>query len=372
MKVRISAIDRDELILALLEGALETPLWNGFLRRLCVIAGADHASLTFRPPGKSAEEALQLYSGDLPQEFAGRLAKPNLPSFARLNELTLQEGRLYRFDRSRAPSTNMDVADHIALPDAISAVRIIRIQEKSGVDAWLTLALENGSLDEASDRLLTELAPMLRAALQTFVALERERFKASVTSDGMRRLYFAWMALDQHGHLLECDPEVENVFTQIDILSRSPVGRLNIRPASLDRDIHEAIRHLAANPQAKARAFTLNWEPWLDIVLLPARRRQFSVGSDAAVIAYLHGDSWHASDRCDQLVQLFGLTRGEARLALSLSRGLSIEEAATKFGLKIDTARKYSKIIYSKTGARGMPDLVRIVMRSVLALAPDR
>jgi len=33
--------------------------------------------------------------------------------------------------------------------------------------------------------------------------------------------------------------------------------------------------------------------------------------------------------------------------------------------------RGYSKSIYAKTGTRGLPDLVRIIMGSVLALAPE-
>jgi DNA-binding CsgD family transcriptional regulator len=50
---------------------------------------------------------------------------------------------------------------------------------------------------------------------------------------------------------------------------------------------------------------------------------------------------------------------------------MTLAEAATEFGLTIETARTYSKDLYEKTGARGQPDLVRIVLRSVLAVAPD-
>ncbi|MFM6831502.1 MAG: helix-turn-helix transcriptional regulator [Novosphingobium sp.] len=58
-------------------------------------------------------------------------------------------------------------------------------------------------------------------------------------------------------------------------------------------------------------------------------------------------------------------------MALALSRGMTIAEAAVELGLTVGSARMYSKMIYAKTGARGLPDLVRIVLRSVLAFAPD-
>ena len=119
-------------------------------------------------------------------------------------------------------------------------------------------------------------------------------------------------------------------------------------------------------------AFILKRDPWLDMLLVPAAHKRLSAHPRAAVIAYVHGDSWRTSDRCEQLVQLFGLSAGEARLALELSRGMSLPEAADKLELKVGTVRKYSKTIYAKLGARGLPDLVRIVLRSVLSTAPQR
>ena len=107
------------------------------------------------------------------------------------------------------------------------------------------------------------------------------------------------------------------------------------------------------------------------MLLAPVRSRSISARGAPVAIAYVHGDSWRSSDRCEQLAELFALSPSESRLALALSRGMTIAEAANAFGLTIETARNYSKIIYAKTGARGMPDLVRIVMRSALAIAPD-
>jgi DNA-binding CsgD family transcriptional regulator len=66
---------------------------------------------------------------------------------------------------------------------------------------------------------------------------------------------------------------------------------------------------------------------------------------------------------------MFRLTPNEARLALALCRGMTIAEAAREYRIAVGTARNQTKAIYAKTGARGLPDLVRIIMRSVLAIA---
>jgi DNA-binding CsgD family transcriptional regulator len=200
--------------------------------------------------------------------------------------------------------------------------------------------------------------------------LEHARFTAGVAGDAMRRLHFGWMALDRSGYVVEHDPEAGRVFALSNILAKGPGGLLTVQNAKLRSDIFKAIESVGGNPQSRARAFTLSQDPWLDMLLVPASSNRLTANPRAAIIAYIHGDSWQATDRCENLTELFGLSRSEARLALALSRGMNISQAAESLGIKIETARKCSKLIYAKTGAGGMPDLVRIVMRSVLALAP--
>ena len=66
--------------------------------------------------------------------------------------------------------------------------------------------------------------------------------------------------------------------------------------------------------------------------------------------------------------RLFGLTTSEARLAIAMSQGKTITEAAGELNLTTETARNYSKRIYAKTDTRGQADLVRILLASVVAL----
>jgi DNA-binding CsgD family transcriptional regulator len=74
-------------------------------------------------------------------------------------------------------------------------------------------------------------------------------------------------------------------------------------------------------------------------------------------------------DRPAALAADYGLTRAEARLAVALAQGASLAEAARDLGITEQTARYYSKRIYSATGTRGQGDLVRLVWTSVAALA---
>ena len=365
---------KGQLVSDLLNGAFETPPWAEFLKRLRALTAADHVTLIFRPPGRPLGEALHLFTGDIAPVKVNGTYRKYLFRLDVLADFQMEEGRAYRFDELYPP-VNSDYSAfyrEVVLPSGVKFARMMRVMEASGVIAWLAISRHKRDFGSSVTVLLEKLAPILRGVLRNYVALERERFAGAVTGDAMRRLHFGWMTLDADGHVLEFEPEAGRVLSLSSILSKRGDGRLTARPLQLEREIFRAIRRLADNPVGRPHAFTLNRDPWLDMLLMPVAHKRLSAHPRAAVIAYVHADSWRSSDRCEQLIQLFGLSPGEARLALALSRGMTIAEAAGKFELKVDTARKYSKSIYAKLGARGLPDLVRIVLRSVLAIAPER
>ena len=363
-----------KLTAAILDGAFEAPLWSTFLSELRSQAGADFATMIFQPPGRPFGEALHLFAGDRPATEVNSVYEHYNDSLNLLSEVGMEEGVVYTFDDVYPPTQKDHLAFYhqVIVPSGVTGARMIRVTEPTGISAWLTLSRRGGDFGAPEDKLLATLAPVIRGALRNYVALERERYTSALAKDALRRLYFSWITLDTAGNILEYDPEMEHVFERSQTLGKNPSGRLTAKPAHLERAIFQAIRELSKDPLARPRAFTLSWDPWLDMLVMPATQNQLTAIPPAAVVAYVHGDSWQTSDRCDQLIELFRLSRGEARLALAISRGMTIAEAATKFGLKTESARKYTKSIYSKTGARGLPDLVRIVMRSGLAFAIER
>lgn len=62
-----------------------------------------------------------------------------------------------------------------------------------------------------------------------------------------------------------------------------------------------------------------------------------------------------------QLMQLFGLTAAEARLARALAQGLTPEAYAEQQSLKMPTVRAQSRAVFAKTGVRRQSELVRIL-----------
>ena len=66
----------------------------------------------------------------------------------------------------------------------------------------------------------------------------------------------------------------------------------------------------------------------------------------------------------ERLLQLFGLTRAESRLAAKITEGRSLEEAAAMLNITTQTARGYIKRILCKTGTKRQAELVRLLLLS--------
>jgi len=360
-----------DVLEALFEGVFEQPLWARFLDRLRALTGADYASLIFRPPAPARPSVVHLYSGTGSPPLIQQLYRDRLHMSDPLPYHQFEEGQVYALEELLDPRNPADQEFFRALlaPSGMNFVRQMRVVEHSGVNVWLTLSRRAETFDPGHHALIEALAPYLRAALRTYVALERERFAASLANEAARRLDLGWLTLDAAGHVLETNAQGAQILESSNILRRDGRGLLTAQSPETRQEIATEIAALLADPGRRSRAMILSREPWLDMLLMPANGHTISSGPPPALIAYVHADSGSSADRCAQLAQLFGLLPSEARLALALSRGMTIAEAATELGLTIQTARTYSKIIYGKTGARGQTDLVRFIHRSVLAFA---
>lgn len=359
------------LILALIDGAFETPLWSTFLEQLLRRTDAGYASLVFRPPGLAPNTVYHLFTGE---RFPPAVQQLYRESFYKRDPTPyhqMREGRVYSLDellKPGDPARDSYVREMLS-PSGMNALRMMRVVEATGVNAWLSITRRHGDFTETDDALLRSIAPYLRSVLRGFVALEQERVNALLSGEAIQRLNFGWIMLDADGRVLDSDAQAKTILGKSDALRLTPKGLLTARSRSLNREIAATIKLLATDTNARPRAMIIHEDPWLDMLLVRANRSSMSAKSAPTVIAYVHGDNWLSADRCEQIAELFGLLPSEARLALALGRGMSIADAAMDLGLTVETARTYTKKIYAKMGARGQPDLVRFLHRSILGIA---
>ncbi|WFL77651.1 helix-turn-helix transcriptional regulator [Altererythrobacter arenosus] len=352
--MRVPNLGETELLVPLHDGVFEQPMWRTFLERLRAVTECELAGLIVRAPEGPPTTMLAVAPGERPppvQHLFGR--------DSRLGEM--REGRVYSPDELAgldAPDLLMTENRHL---------RMVRMHEASGLEAWLLLA--NGEpVPTSVANLMSALVPHLRVALRVLARLERERARASMSAGAVSHIDFGWISIDRQARIVDHDEQADRFMSRSGVLRRGAYDRLTPSSPAIDRQLMELTKEFAADPQARPRAINLSQDPWIDVLVSPVRVEALSGDSKAVAVVYFRGEESSSADRCQQLVDVFNLTQSEARFAWSIAQGLSIAEAAEKHGLTIETARNYSKKIYSKTGAKGQVDFMRRVLTSVVAL----
>ena len=91
-----------------------------------------------------------------------------------------------------------------------------------------------------------------------------------------------------------------------------------------------------------------------------------------AVAVFISAETDRAqSPPSGDLRKLFDLTRKEAELAMCLTNGRSLREAAADLGITLNTARAHLRSIFAKTGIDRQAQLLRAILRSVAALVEE-
>jgi DNA-binding CsgD family transcriptional regulator len=358
-----------DLLTLLSEGVFEASPWQRFLEQVRLLTRSHYVSLIFRQADRPRNSFVELSSGERWPVQLQRLYQEEMHKVDLIPYYDFQEGHVYTFDEMLSMNNTKTEASYrdLVMQSTMPYGRILRICEYSGVSAWLSISRKKDFIGSDAD-ILQEIAPYVRTGLRTFVAIEHERFRTRIANDTIQSLGFGWMVLDAQRHILDADQLAVRALQRSQELWRSPGGRLMARSQGVERALVDAAKSFAENVNAKSRAIKLRYESGMELLLMPVDGRTIFSKTAPVMIVYVRCEEASLADRTEQLVELFGLLPSEARLALKLSEGLSVKEAAGKLGISVETARSYSKRIYEKTGTRGQSTLVRSILTSVISL----
>jgi len=364
-------IDReDTLIAALHDGPFESPPWGSFLERLRMEVRANYTGIIFRPADRAPGGLVELYSGLGAPAEVRRYYEEEFYRFDPVMHATLAEGEVYDI----ADIMDAHSLDHLLYREKILEARdirflkVVRISEPNGVTGWMFIARADVPFGPREDTLLARSARHLRHSLRNYLTLEGERLRARVADSAIARLNIGWLTLDATGAVVTRSEPAGALLDHSAALQISRSGKLVAARPAINAMLQTAIGAIAQGGMNHPQAIALSDDPWLNMVLAPFSPATLSVDRTSVMIAYLQGDIGSVASRHEHIAQLFGLLPSEARLAMLMSQGASIVEAADMLGITLETARSYSKRIYAKMGLRGQADLVRTVLTSVLTL----
>ncbi len=95
------------------------------------------------------------------------------------------------------------------------------------------------------------------------------------------------------------------------------------------------------------------------------------IGQDRpAAVVFVHDPETSPKTSTQRLIELFGLTPAEARFAVELASGQSLDDIAGLHGVSKNTVRAQARAVFAKTETNRQTELVRLLMGLPPATAP--
>ncbi|HKX79670.1 MAG TPA: helix-turn-helix transcriptional regulator [Novosphingobium sp.] len=364
----LSSSDETDLLLPLIGGAQDSPPFSGFLGRLRARTGAEHVSIIIHETGTPLAEQLVYFAGVDLRAHAREVGFEPLFLLDGVHHEKLRLDRVYSVAEftDHDPELKAQRAFNMGRIGIVDE-RVIRISGGGGHS--VSMAMARSRPCSASDSaLLSNLAPYVSAAISNLRFLSRRQSDAGVAAGGLQRSGLGWVQFDREARIASVDPATAE---HLERATGSPL-RIGERLRGIGQDAERALIALASRPvdapSLAPRIVRLVEEPQVDALLVPVDRHHPAAFATGVVAAYCRFPRRPSAEGALRFATLFGLAPREAELAVALAQGHSIADAGHQLGLTLETARNYSKRIYSKLGVRGQSDVVRLVLESSMLL----
>lgn len=243
-----------------------------------------------------------------------------------------------------------------------------RPQDGGLIGLAVTRSAKQGHISSPQRRVFASIAPHVRAAVRTHIALEGHG--DALLSGALEAVSIPAFICDGAARVRELTPAAEAVVSAGGRGLQLRAGRLR---ASLPADaqaLNDAIEHAVSKLERGSVAAPRNstvivrrsaQDPTplvLDVIALPQHRFGFTFVP--RVLVLLRGEGVNAANerRTAILRSVYGMTAAETEIALELLAGKSPEDIATGRVASVATVRTQIKSVLTKAGARRQIELV--------------
>ena len=347
-------------------------LWGDFLGGVCELTGATGSALVAHDTaanqhrlsdflGDGFREGAELYAErywefdewtrrGVPRLRAGRVLigaevwpEPELLRSVFYNEF------LKRHDiRSVASVAMGDVPREF---EALSVYRSNTDQEFTGDDTAVLLMLQ----------------PHLQTALATRRRLTALESRLHDLENAFNTLESAIVLLDAAGRVVFANAAAHSILGQGEGLFLGKGNRLTTRRASESAKLIELISKAISTATGSdplgggVMPFPRLGKKPLHLLVSPLRSASATSSRSAVVAVFLTDPEQNETVTADVLRTLFGFSRAEARLALSVLGGNSLSETAELNCVSRETVKSQMSAVLAKTGTRRQGELVRLL-----------
>lgn len=216
---------------------------------------------------------------------------------------------------------------------------------------------------EGQERFLHQLTPHLKQTVSLSDKIGKLQERSDFLTQSLDQFNTGILVLNGSGDLRWANTCAHQVIDRTRYLS---IGRNRLRCGSREDQqlVDELISHASKDTCGRyVGTIGLTWDRPLQLLAVPLQQS----GAPHGVVLYITEGDASLDLSALEIVRLFGLTPAEARLAVALYEGHSVNDYATKQGTSAGTARIQLKSIFSKLGIHRQPDLIRLLGASISA-----
>lgn len=365
-----------ELVGLIYQGTMEPIPWGTVLTRLRGLFKANWATLVLRP-AEANLAALVIRDGGRGAEVY-EAAYTQFSVFSLDPFVGLPSDQPVTIDEMIEPSkwTTSEFFKQYIEPNQIRY--ILGTDVKADDDAEFRLRLTRpdggGNFSSAEKAFIQALIPHFRRAVTLHCRLGLMETEMKLYATAMDSMLVGTAVLDETGAVIRTNRIAQAILAEKDgiILNRT---KLVAEYRNEDREFQRLVKlvlDMQAGKPGIAEAMSLtrpSGRTKLGILIRPIPLGEWSEGPHRPAVAIFIRDPERRTQPSSELVrQLFDLTPAEAKLALLLADGLTLDEAAEELAIRKNTIRAHLRSIFSKTGVKRQTALVRLLLSSVASI----
>jgi len=233
-----------------------------------------------------------------------------------------------------------------------------------------------GVWHEGDIRIINEIVPHLRRALDIYAEFTRLRMRQDALMKGLDRLVIGLILYDRNARSVYINPTAKAIMKSHPAFTFND-DELLLRNADDNKNLHQTILDTARiDPEDSWKQSVAIGITHPDVVaplpLLVTPMHAHLVTSDldyegAKVAVFLSDPNLQQPISIPNLVSVYGLTPSEAQVAISMANGHSIEDIANTSNHSAHTIRSQLKATFRKTGVSRQSELIKLLLTGPFA-----
>ena len=367
-------VQLDKLIGAIYDGPLETPPWGSALQAMKEQMSAAHVTLMLRPPS-SDNSGVMINTGVVSQQAT---LSYETHFFAMDPFVHLAEGEVVTAEELIGKQwLQSQIYNEFMKPLDIRHLLGADIYTKEGIECRLRVTRSHDAkpFSDTDKALVRFLLPHFKRSIQLHARLDLLEVERQLFAGTVNRLLLGLVSFAPNGQIVEMNQEAHRILGEKDGIWLSG-NNICLDVAQESREFQRILKQALAEPNngpAVAEGLSVtrpSGRSKLGVLVKAIPPGPFTESRQRpAVAVFLRDPESNVTQPSNELLRkLFGLTRMEAALAVLLTEGFTLDEAAEKMDVRRNTARTHLRSIFCKTGVTRQTMLVRLLLNSVITL----